>query len=89
MPKGKDVSPSDRFAFNSGFTCNLARIKVMQVAARVESVKEREETEVMVEEERKHQIEVSGDLKRVGEGGKGEGGRGRGKMIGSGIRFDD
>ncbi len=31
----------------------------MQVAARVETSKEREETEGMVEEERKHQVEVS------------------------------
>jgi cullin 3 len=58
-PKGKDVATSDRFTFNSAFTCNLARIKVMQVAAaRVETAKEREETDGMVEEERKHQIEV-------------------------------
>ena len=58
-PKGRDVSPNDVFSFNEGFTCPLARIKIMQVAARVETGKEREETEGMVEEERKHQVEVS------------------------------
>lgn len=51
----------------------------MQVAARVEGTKEREETEGMVEEERKHQIEVHQNLwflshhplsrTRLGEGG--------------------
>lgn len=34
----------------------------MQVAARVESAKEKEETEGMVQEERKHQIEVSHEV---------------------------
>ncbi|WVQ75637.1 hypothetical protein IAR50_005266 [Cryptococcus sp. DSM 104548] len=61
-PKGKDVNPKDTFEFNEGFVSPLARIKIMQVAgaagAKVESGKEREETEGMVEEERRHQIEA-------------------------------
>lgn len=69
------MSPSDTFAFNEAFTCPLARIKIMQVAAaRVETGKEREETEGMVEEERKFQIEVSLPVDKMGEVG-GSGGR--------------
>lgn len=60
-PKGREVGPEDRFAFNSGFTCPLARIKIAQVAARVESAGERKETTEKVEEERKNQVEVSID----------------------------
>jgi cullin 3 len=58
-PKSRDVGTNDTFAFNEGFTSPLARIKIMQVASRVESGKEREETQGMVDEERKHVIEVS------------------------------
>lgn len=62
-PKGREVAPTDTFAFNEGFTCPLARIKILQVAAaRVETGKEREETEGMVEEERRFQVEVSLDF---------------------------
>jgi cullin 3 len=58
-PKGREVAPSDAFGFNEAFTCPLARIRIMQVAAaRVETGKEREETEGMVEEERRFQVEV-------------------------------
>jgi cullin 3 len=58
-PKGRDVNPTDTFTFNDSFTCPLARFKIMQVVARVESAKEREETQEMVDEERRHQVEVS------------------------------
>jgi cullin 3 len=58
-PKGRDVGANDTFAFNDGFTSPLARIKIMQVASKVETPKEREETQEMVDEERKHQVEVS------------------------------
>ena len=58
-PKGKDVNPSDTFSFNDGFTCPLTKIKIMQVASKVESSKEREETQDQVDEERKHMVEVS------------------------------
>lgn len=59
MPKGRDVNPTDKFAFNEAFTCPLAKIKIMQVASKVETTKEREETQEQVDEERKHQIEVN------------------------------
>lgn len=57
-PKGRDVNPTDVFSFNDAFTSPLARIKIMQVASKVETPKEREETQEMVDEERRHQIEV-------------------------------
>jgi cullin 3 len=57
-PKGRDVGPNDGFAFNESFTCPLAKIKIMQVASKVESSKEREETQEQVDEERRHQVEV-------------------------------
>lgn len=58
-PKGRDVNLSDQFSFNDSFTSPLARIKIMQVSTRVETSKEREETQEMVDEERKHMVEVS------------------------------
>ncbi|WVQ83655.1 hypothetical protein IAT38_005798 [Cryptococcus sp. DSM 104549] len=58
FPKGRDVNPDDEFEFNEGFTSPLAKIKIMQVASKVESSKEREETQGMVDEDRKHQIEA-------------------------------
>ena len=57
-PKGRDVNPSDTFAFNEGFQCPLARFKIMQVASKVENTKEREETQEQVDEERKHMVEA-------------------------------
>lgn len=57
-PKGRDIGVNDTFAFNDGFTSPLARIKIMQVASKVETPKERGETQMMVDEERKHQVEV-------------------------------
>ena len=59
MPKGREVGPNDVFAFNESFTCPLAKIKIMQVASKVETSKEREETQEQVDEERRHQVEVS------------------------------
>ena len=58
-PKGREVNRGDRFTFNHAFTCPLARIKIAQVAARVETQAERRETTEKVEEERKNMIEVS------------------------------
>ena len=58
-PKGREVNGTDVFAFNEGFTSNLARVKIMQVASKVESVREREETQEQVDEERRHMVEVS------------------------------
>ena len=57
-PKGREVAKEDRFAFNDGFQCNLARIKIAQIAARVETATERKETTEKVEEERKNQVEA-------------------------------
>lgn len=60
-PKSKEVGDSDRFNFNFNFTCPLARIKINQVAARVESQEEKKETNVKLEEDRKNQVEVSSE----------------------------
>ncbi|UZJ52781.1 hypothetical protein CBS101457_002101 [Exobasidium rhododendri] len=57
-PKGREVGKEDTFAFNEGFQCNLARIKIAQIAARVETSTERKETTEKVEEERKNQVEA-------------------------------
>ncbi|GMK56833.1 hypothetical protein CspeluHIS016_0306730 [Cutaneotrichosporon spelunceum] len=57
-PKSRDVGPNDTFAFNDGFTSPLARIKIMQIASKIETPKEREETQEMLDEERKHQVEA-------------------------------
>lgn len=57
-PKGREVNKDDSFSFNSGFTCPLARFKVQQIAARVETAKERKATNEKVEEERMHLVEA-------------------------------
>lgn len=57
-PRGRDVLPTDRFFFNADFTCPLARIKIAQVAAKVETPTERKETTAKVEEERKNQVDA-------------------------------
>lgn len=57
-PKGRDVHKTDKFSFNTNFQCNLARIKIAQVAARVENATERKETTEKIEEERKNQVEA-------------------------------
>jgi cullin 3 len=57
-PKGREVNKEDSFSFNDGFQCNLARIKIAQIAARVETATERKETTEKVEEERKNQVEA-------------------------------
>ncbi|EPQ31423.1 uncharacterized protein PFL1_00758 [Pseudozyma flocculosa PF-1] len=57
-PKGREINRSDRFTFNHSFSCPLARIKIAQVAARVESAGERKETTEKVEEERKNMVEA-------------------------------
>lgn len=67
-PKGRDVNATDTFAFNDNFTCPLARIKIMQVASKVETPKEREETQGQVDEERKHQVEVKVPASRLTSG---------------------
>lgn len=59
-PKSRDVAETDRFSFNAGFQSNLARIKIMTVAAaKVENTEERKDTMEKVEETRKHQTEAA------------------------------
>ncbi|WFC95252.1 hypothetical protein MBRA1_001899 [Malassezia brasiliensis] len=57
-PRGRDVLSTDLFYFNTAFTCPLARIKIAQVAAKVETPTERKETTAKVEEERKNQVDA-------------------------------
>ncbi|MCO5573491.1 hypothetical protein L7F22_027262 [Adiantum nelumboides] len=57
-PKGREIGKEDKFTFNEGFQCNLARIKIATIAARVETATERKETTEKVEEERKNQVEA-------------------------------
>ncbi|KAE8221728.1 hypothetical protein CF319_g4955 [Tilletia indica] len=57
-PKGKDINPGDRFSFNTTFSAPLARIKIAQVVAKVETPVERKETAEKVEEERKSVTEA-------------------------------
>jgi len=59
-PKGREVAETDRFRFNDGFQSNLARIKIMTVAAaKIENAEERKDTMEKVDETRKHQIEAA------------------------------
>ncbi|OZJ05319.1 hypothetical protein BZG36_01568 [Bifiguratus adelaidae] len=58
-PKSRDVNPDDKFYFNADFTCPLARIKIQQIASRVETDSERRVTQDKVDEERKHQTEAA------------------------------
>jgi cullin 3 len=58
-PPSRDVHPTDSFSFNADFTAPLQKIKISTVAARVEDADERKETKDRVDEERKHQMDVS------------------------------
>ncbi|KDN52391.1 Cullin-domain-containing protein [Tilletiaria anomala UBC 951] len=53
-PKGRDVNETDKFYFNINFTAPLARIKIAQIVARVETQQERKETNEKILEERAH-----------------------------------
>ncbi|KAG7089606.1 hypothetical protein E1B28_011272 [Marasmius oreades] len=57
-PPGRDVSTSDSFSFNSGFTSNLQKIKIGTVSSKVETGEERKETRDRIDEERRHQTEA-------------------------------
>lgn len=57
-PKGREVGKDDTFSFNAAFTCPLARFKIQQIAARVETAKERKATNEKVEEERSFLVEA-------------------------------
>lgn len=58
-PPGREVNPEDSFSFNADFTAPYQRIKIATVASRVESGQERQETMDKVDEERRHQTDVS------------------------------
>lgn len=57
-PPSREVSTSDSFSFNSGFTSPLLRIKIATLASKVESNEERKETQDRIEEERKQQADA-------------------------------
>ncbi|CAO3641310.1 unnamed protein product [Cunninghamella blakesleeana] len=57
--KGRDIQPGEKFVVNTGFTANLARIKIQSLASKVESDAERKNTKDKVDEERLHQIEAA------------------------------
>ncbi len=65
LPRSKDIRPKDKFSFNTSFTCPLARIKIQTVMGKVETKEESAETQERIDEERKHQIEVSQRLFRI------------------------
>lgn len=65
-PKGRDISESDHFSFNSSFTAPLAKIRIQTIAAKVETDAERRETESKVDEARNTQCDVSRSFARIG-----------------------
>lgn len=58
-PKSRDVNETDKFYFNDAFTSPLAKIKIQQIANRVETSEEGKETRLKVEEDRKYLAQVS------------------------------
>jgi len=58
IPKGKEVHKDDKFEFNENFTHKLMRIKINQIQLK-ETVKENQETNNRVHENRKSQIEAA------------------------------
>ncbi|KND02992.1 uncharacterized protein SPPG_08979 [Spizellomyces punctatus DAOM BR117] len=66
--KGRDISPSDHFKVNTGFTSQLHKIKIQQISATsgssssasnsMETDAERADTLEKVDEARKHQVEA-------------------------------
>ncbi|KAF3905924.1 Cullin-3-A [Orbilia brochopaga] len=61
-PMSRDVKPNDKFSFNSNFTSKALRIKIGIVKGagnKVETDKERKETEDKIEESRAHLIEAA------------------------------
>lgn len=58
-PPSRDVSSSDSFSFNNDFAAPLQRIKISTIAVRIENAEERRQTRDRVEEERRHQVDVS------------------------------
>lgn len=60
-PPSRDIDETDSFTFNTDFTAPTQRIKISTISAmtKVENTEERKETMDRVEEQRKHQIDVS------------------------------
>ena len=58
-PHGRDVDPSDSFSFNADFSAPMQKIKISTVSSRPESNDERKETRDHIDEERRHQTDVS------------------------------
>ncbi|KAJ6262594.1 Cullin-3-A [Drechslerella dactyloides] len=61
-PMSRDVKPTDKFSFNPNFTSKALRIKIGIVKGagnKVETEKERKETEDKIEESRAHLIEAA------------------------------
>ena len=58
-PPGRDINDDDTFSFNADFTCSMQKIKIATVSSKVETTEERKETRHRIDEERKHQIDVS------------------------------
>ena len=60
------MNETDKFYFNDAFTSPLAKIKIQQIANRVETSEEGKETRLKVEEDRKYLAQVSTNLyKRI------------------------
>lgn len=61
QPMSKDIKPTDRFSFNANFISQFVRIKVGMVASgnKVETDKQREDTERKADEARKFVIEAA------------------------------
>lgn len=57
------MNPEDSFSFNEDFSSNLQRIKISTVMSKVETGDERKETRDRVDEERRHQTEVSNHVR--------------------------
>lgn len=53
------MNPDDSFSFNSEFSSNLQKIKISTVISKVETTEERKETRDRIDEERRHQTDVS------------------------------
>ena len=62
-PPSRDISQDDSFSFNDDFSAPMQRIKINTISAttRIETPEERKETLDRVDEERKHQTDVSGE----------------------------
>ena len=58
-PAGRDINDEDSFSFNADFSAPLQRLKISTVASKPETNAERKETQDRIDEERKHQIDVS------------------------------